>query len=91
MFRNVMRQLLLVVFLSHSYCSFSNAQVVNTNPTQNTQDLLEPNASNWSGQYGVGMWHGFGGPTQTDYQVTLGLFGVVVQILLVQPLQSIKH
>ena len=60
MFRNVMQQLLLVVFLSHSYCSFSNAQVVNTNPTQNTQDLLEPNASNWSGQYGIGMWHGFG-------------------------------
>ena len=57
-----MQQLLLVVFLSHSYCSFSNAQVVNTNPTQNTQDLLEPNASNWSGQYGIGMWHGFGGP-----------------------------
>ena len=28
--------------------------------------------------------------TQTDYQVILGLFGVVVQILLVQPLQSIK-
>ena len=55
MFRNVMQQLLLVVFLSHSYCSFSNAQVVNTNPTQNTQDLLEPNASNWSGQYGIGM------------------------------------
>jgi hypothetical protein len=29
--------------------------------------------------------------TQTDYQVILGLFGAVVQILLVQPLQSIKH
>ena len=56
-----MQQLLLVVFLSHSYCSFSNAQV-STNPTQTTQDLLEPNASNWSGQYGIGMWHGFGGP-----------------------------
>ena len=56
-----MQQLLLVVFLSHSYCSFSNAQV-STNPTQTTQDLLAPNASNWSGQYGIGMWHGFGGP-----------------------------
>jgi len=56
-----MQQLLLVVFLSHSYCSFSNAQV-STNPTQNTQDLLEPNASNWSGQYGIGWWHGYGGP-----------------------------
>ena len=56
-----MQQLLLVVFLSHSYCSFSNAQV-STTPTQNTQDLLEPNASNWSGQYGIGWWHGYGGP-----------------------------
>ena len=56
-----MQQLLLVVFLSHFYCSFSNAQV-STNPTQNTQDLLEPNASNWSGQYGIGWWHGYGGP-----------------------------
>ena len=56
-----MQQLLLVVFLSHSYCSFSNAQV-STNPTQTTQDLLEPNASNWAGQYGIGWWHGYGGP-----------------------------
>ena len=56
-----MQQLLLVVFLSHSYCSFSNAQV-NTATGSTTGDLLEPNASNWSGQYGVGMWHGFGGP-----------------------------
>ena len=29
--------------------------------------------------------------TQTDYQVILGLVGVVVQILLVQPVQAIKH
>lgn len=56
-----MQQLLLVVFLSHSYCSFSNAQV-STNPTQSTQDLLDPSAQNWSGQYGTGMWHGQGGP-----------------------------
>ena len=35
---------------------------MSTNPTQNTQDLLEPNASNWSGQYGIGWWHGYGGP-----------------------------
>ena len=56
-----MQQLLLVVFLSHSYCSFSNAQV-NTATGSTTGDLLEPNASNWSGQYGIGMWHGFGGP-----------------------------
>ena len=56
-----MQQLLLVVFLSHSYCSFSNAQV-NTATGSTTGDLLEPNASNWSGQYGIGWWHGYGGP-----------------------------
>ena len=33
-----------------------------TNPTQSTADLLDPSASNWSGQYGIGMWHGQGGP-----------------------------
>ena len=56
-----MQQLLLVVFLSHSYCSFSSAQV-NTATGSTTGDLLEPNASNWSGQYGIGWWHGYGGP-----------------------------
>ena len=85
-----MQQLLLVVFLSHSYCSFSNAQV-STNPTQNTQDLLEPNASNWSGQYGIGWWHGMGALIQTEFQMILALFGVVAQTLSAQPLQSIKH
>ena len=44
-----------------SYSFYSNAQVT-TNPTQSTADLLDPSASNWSGQYGIGMWHGQGGP-----------------------------
>ena len=57
-----MQQLLLVVFLSHSYCSFSNAQVVNTNPTQLSPDLLEPDANNWSGTFGTGYWGGSQNP-----------------------------
>ncbi len=56
-----MQQLLLVVFLSHSYCSFSNAQV-STNPTQLSPDLLEPDANNWSGTFGTGYWGGSQNP-----------------------------
>ena len=47
--------LLSVVLLF--FCSYSNAQVA-TNPTQTTPDLLEPDASKWSGTYGTGWWGG---------------------------------
>ena len=39
------------------FCSYSNAQVV-TNPTQTSPDLLEPDASKWSGTFGTGWWGG---------------------------------
>ena len=47
--------LLLVVLLCYS--SYSNAQAV-VNPTQTSPDLLDPNAQNWSGNYGTGYWGG---------------------------------
>jgi hypothetical protein len=49
--------LLLAAFLSLSYYSYSNAQVT-TNPTQTSPDLLEPDASKWSGTFGTGYWGG---------------------------------
>ena len=48
--------LLLLVVLPFCY-SYSNAQV-STNPTQTSPDLLEPDASKWSGTYGTGYWGG---------------------------------
>ncbi len=47
--------LLSVVLLF--FCSYSNAQVA-TNPTQTSPDLLEPDASKWSGTFGTGYWGG---------------------------------
>ena len=57
--------LLSVVLLF--FCSYSNAQVA-TNPTQTTPDLLEPDASKWSGTYGTGWWGGSQqvGPPSSD-------------------------
>ena len=52
-----MQRLLLAVFLSLCYYSYSNAQVT-TNPTQTSPDLLEPDASKWSGTFGTGWWGG---------------------------------
>ena len=51
--------LLLVALLCFS--SYSNAQVATT-PTQTSPDLLEPDASNWTGNTGTGYW---GGSQQT--------------------------
>ena len=46
-----MARLLLAVFLSLFYCSYSNAQ-------QLSSDLLPPNAILWSGTFGTGYWGG---------------------------------
>jgi len=51
-----------VAFLSLCYCSFSSAQVSTGTNTLSTGDLLEDSASNWSGTFGTGSWHGTGGP-----------------------------
>ena len=57
--------LLSVVLLF--FCSYSNAQVA-TNPTQTSPDLLEPDASKWSGTFGTGYWGGSQqvGPPNSD-------------------------
>ena len=47
--------LLLLVVLPFCY-SYSNAQVANT--TQTSPDLLEPDASKWTGNFGTGWWGG---------------------------------
>ena len=52
-----MRKLVPLLVASLFFCSYSNAQVV-TNPTQTSPDLLEPNASKWSGTFGTGWWGG---------------------------------
>lgn len=52
---------LVLVALLCSY-SYSNAQVVNTNPTQLSPDLLEPDANNWTGTFGTGYWGGSQNP-----------------------------
>ena len=52
-----MRKLVPLLVASLFFCSYSNAQVV-TNPTQTTPDLLEPDASKWSGTFGTGWWGG---------------------------------
>ena len=57
-----MQRLLLAAFLSLCYCSFSSAQVSTGTNTLSTGDLLEDSASNWSGTFGTGSWHGTGGP-----------------------------
>ena len=51
--------LLLVALLCFS--SYSNAQVA-TNPTQTSPDLLEPDASKWTGNFGTGWWGGSQNP-----------------------------
>jgi len=51
------------------FCFYSKAlaQVVNTAPqTQNTTDLLDPSAQNWSGNYGTGYWGGSRTPNTTN-------------------------
>ena len=45
---------LVVLLCSYSY---SSAQVA-TNPTQTSPDLLEPDASQWTGNFGTGYWGG---------------------------------
>ena len=52
-----MRKLVPLLVASLFFCSYSNAQVV-TNPTQTSPDLLEPDASKWSGTFGTGWWGG---------------------------------
>ena len=57
MFKVGMRKLVPLLVASLFFCSYSNAQVV-TNPTQTSPDLLEPDASKWSGTFGTGWWGG---------------------------------
>ena len=52
-----MRRLVLVSAALLFFSSYSNAQVT-TNPTQTSPDLLEPDASKWSGTFGTGWWGG---------------------------------
>ena len=52
-----MRRLVLVSAALLFFSSYSNAQVT-TNPTQTSPDLLEPDASKWSGTFGTGYWGG---------------------------------
>ena len=64
MFKIVMQKLVpLLVGPSLFFCSYSNAQVV-TNPTQTSPDLLEPDGSKWSGNFGTGYW---GGSQQAEF------------------------
>ena len=58
---------LLVVLSCFCFYSKALAQVVNTAPqTQNTTDLLDPSAQNWSGNYGTGYWGGSRTPNTTN-------------------------
>ena len=57
MFKNVTQRLALVLLALLCFSSYSNAQVT-TNPTQTSPDLLEPDASKWSGTFGTGWWGG---------------------------------
>ena len=52
-----MRRLVLVSAALLFFSSYSNAQVT-TNPTQTSPDLLEPDATKWSGTFGTGYWGG---------------------------------
>ena len=52
-----MQRLVLVSALLVCFSSYSNAQVT-TNPTQTSPDLLEPDASKWTGNFGTGYWGG---------------------------------
>ena len=56
-----MRRLVLVSAALLFFSSYSNAQVT-TNPTQTSPDLLEPDASKWSGNFGTGYWGGSQNP-----------------------------
>ena len=62
-----MRRLVLVLAALLFFSSYSNAQVT-TNPTQTSPDLLEPDASKWSGTFGTGWWGGSQqvGPPNSD-------------------------
>ena len=58
---------LLVVLLCFCfYYSKASAQVVTVPQTQNTTDLLDPSAQNWSGNYGTGYWGGSRIPNTTN-------------------------
>ena len=58
---------MVVLFCFCFYCSIGLAQVVNTTPqTQNTTDLLDPSAQNWTGNYGTGYWGGSRVPNTTN-------------------------
>ena len=46
--------------------SYSNAQVATT-PTQTSPDLLEPDGSKWTGNFGTGYW---GGSQQATFTMT---------------------
>ena len=50
------------------YSSYSNAQAV-VSPTQTSPDLLDPNAQNWSGNYGTGYWGGSQNPAGTNSSI----------------------
>ena len=52
-----MRKLVPLLVASLFFCSYSNAQVT-TNPTQTSPDLLEPDGSNWTGNFNTGWWGG---------------------------------
>ena len=52
-----MRLLTLLSVAVLFFCSYSNAEV-STNNTQSTANLLEPDASRWSGTFGTGYWQG---------------------------------
>ena len=52
-----MRRLVLVSAALLFFSSYSNAQVT-TNPTQTSPDLLESDATKWSGTFGTGYWGG---------------------------------
>lgn len=60
-----MLSLLAALVLVCCFSFSSNAQVHTGPATQQTGDLLDPNASNWSGTYGTGYWGGSRNPGTT--------------------------
>ena len=57
MFKKGMRLLVLLSVVVLLFYSYSYAEV-STNNTQSTANLLEPDASRWSGTFGTGYWQG---------------------------------
>ena len=52
-----MQRLALLLAALLCFSSYSNAQVATT-PTQTSPDLLEPDGSKWTGNFGTGYWGG---------------------------------